>query len=505
MSGERYVLSLIVLAVLAVSVAAQDAPKTEFAADIRHYEGVEPPVIDGFLDDDAWQYPTQGRLANNYNGSWRVMFNPDLADDDPAQPGVVEGSDVPYAEEDCSFRVWTLYDAEYLYVAVSVNDEELVTRVGSDEEDGTTWYDDSCEIFIDGNHNRVSGNVNSHPEEYETGGQFVLTAANARRDAEAGNPTFGPGADAEWYGVAIDKADFTGFDYEFRIKLSKIGNPERGDVVGFNVAVNDADDPASDTNDYQLRWTGMAHQEDTYGDLVFGRRTLTAPLISGAVTIDGKMDEPDWAVADTQKGGIPYGPFEGTSMPRDLDDLSFDVYVMHDADYLYVALDVNDSEIFTDNESPGAEDGYTWYDDSAEIFIDGNHSHTPGNSGETGIGLGGQLVITANNAYRDANAAEVGEIFYGPADLDDWYALTTLTDDGYLAEFRVKKESVMTPADIETIGFEIAINEDDSEPDWEKDSGFQINWCGHPHNEASYGDLVFGPEAPVSVEGWELR
>ncbi|HQH74556.1 MAG TPA: sugar-binding protein, partial [bacterium] len=82
-------------------------------------------------------------------------------------------------------------------------------------------------------------------------------------------------------------------------------------------------------------------------------------------------------------------------------------------------------------------------------------------------------------------------------------ALTTLTNDGYSAEFKIKKASVFTPADITTIGFDIAINEDDSDPAAEKDTGFQITWDGYPHDEASYGDLVLGP-AVVDVADWNL-
>ena len=491
-------MAVLMIAVTAPGSFAQPV-KTEITADLTHIPDLEPPVIDGMLDDEVWQYATQGRAPA---GSWRVSINPDYDADDPVQPGVVEGSDTPEDQfDDCSFRVWTVYDSEYLYVAVAVLDLDMVTRLPAGDEDGSTWYDDSCEIFIDGNHNRVSGNVNSHPEEYATGGQFVLTAVNARRDAEAGDPTFGEGADAEWYGMAMENESFTGYDYEFRVKLSKIGNPQLGDTVGFNVAVNDADDPGSTTNDYQLRWTGMAHQEDTYGDLYFGRRVLTAPLITGEITIDGKMDEADWASADKGMAGVPYGPFEGTTIPRDLADLSCDIYVMHDATWLYVAIDVNDAEVIADSAEPGSEDQSTWYDDSAEIFIDGNHSHTPGRTGEIGIGLGGQFVITTVNAWRDN---EADNPYYGETDDNDWYALSTLTGDGYIAEFRVKKESFFDPVDTEIIGFEVAINEDDTDPPEEKDTGFQINWNGHPHNEASYGDLILGGP-PTPILNWELH
>lgn len=482
---------------------AQD--KTEITAYINHIPDLEPPIIDGFLDDPVWEYTTQGRVSQNSDG-WYVRSNPNYPVDDPVQTGVLSGQrdgDRPDDNADASFRVWTVYDDEYLYIAVAALDFDFVNRLPSDSVNGETWYEDSVEVFIDGNHNRLPGNVNDSPAEYETGGQFVITSNGAIRHQEAGNPTFGDTPDADWYAVVGINDSGDGFDYEFRIKLSKIGNPVPGSVIGFNIAMNDADDPNAATADYQLLWTGQAHQESTYGNLEFGRRSITAPLITEAVTIDGLMGESSWAVAGKGKGGVPHGPFTGDTKPKNTDDLSFDLYVMHDTDYLYVAVDVKDEEVIADTEETGAEDGYTWYDDSVEVFIDGNHNHVPGNTNETGFLRGGQLVITANNAFRDANAAATGEVFYGPAAEDSWYALTTLTPAGYLAEFRIKKADMFDPTDIDTIGFEIALNEDDADPVEEKDTGFQIKWNGQVHNEASYGDLIFGGPVTPLIE-WEI-
>ena len=172
--------------------------------------------------------------------------------DDPGQPCIIDG-EVPEDADDLSCKAWIIYDDEYLYVAVAVIDWDWVNAVDTNEEDGNTWNDDSVEVFVDGNHNRVEGDVNDHPEEYETGGQFVITSSGARRDVEAGNPTFGDTADAEWFAAVLENDDFTGFNYEFRIKLSKIGNPKKGDTVGFNLAINDAD-TSPGQRDTQFVW-----------------------------------------------------------------------------------------------------------------------------------------------------------------------------------------------------------------------------------------------------------
>ncbi|RJP20860.1 MAG: hypothetical protein C4527_24445 [Candidatus Omnitrophota bacterium] len=489
---------LLVFFGMCMAISGMTQERTEIAAYIPHIPNLQPPVIDGILNDPVWEYSTQGRVSQMSSG-WRVRINPNFDVDDPVQTGTIDGrrnNNRPEEDADASFRVWAMYDDNYLYIAVATLDYDYVNRLPSSSVNEGTWLEDSVEIFIDGNHNRVSGNVNDHPEEYATGGQFVMTSAGAIRHAEAGNPSFGNGPNDDWYAAVFDNNNVDGSNYEFRIKLSKIGNPKFGSVIGFNVAMNDADDPGANSADYQILWTGKSHNEDTYGNLEFGRRSVTAPLITAPITIDGKLDEPSWNVAGKGKGGVPYGPFEGDTIPRDLADLSFDFYVLHDANYLYVGIDVKDSEVIADSAAPGSEDGTTWYDDSAEIFIDGNHSHTPGRTGQTGFGLGGQYVITTVNAFRDNEASEVSPVLYGPD--DDWYALTSLTPTGYIAEFRVLKEASMTPPDIGVIGFEIAINEDDTDPPNEKDAGYQVNWNGHPHNEASYGDLVLsGPATPI--------
>ena len=56
--------------------------------------------------------------------------------------------------------------------------------------------------------------------------------------AVAGNP--GYGETAAWFAVTTVTA--TGYDAEFRISLAILGNPKPGDIIGFNVAVNDDDD-----------------------------------------------------------------------------------------------------------------------------------------------------------------------------------------------------------------------------------------------------------------------
>ena len=130
-------------------------------------------------------------------------------------------------DTDIQFNMYAGAFENDLYVAVEVTDD-LGGSTTADEpnsEDGSTWEDDSVEIFIDGdNSNFEERNTAGIPEVVDTGGQFVITANNARRDKEAGDPSFGENAD--WY-AKTDLTD-TGYVAEFRISLDAIGDPRTG-------------------------------------------------------------------------------------------------------------------------------------------------------------------------------------------------------------------------------------------------------------------------------------
>src|SRR6185436_5992894 len=148
------------------------------------------------------------------------------------------------------------YDAENLYVAVRVTDSTITTDNALEgSANGNTWMDDSVEVFVDGDNSNfpIRDTSGTNPEVVGTGGQFVITANNAYREAEAGNPGFGE--NAAWF--AKTTVNDTGYDAEFRISLSAIGNPKPGDVIGFTVAVNDDDD--GDAGERQVIWVGLPH------------------------------------------------------------------------------------------------------------------------------------------------------------------------------------------------------------------------------------------------------
>src|SRR5262249_53885999 len=152
----------------------------------------------------------------------------------------------------------------------------------------------------------------------------------------------------------------------------------------------------------QVIWVGLPHTEATYGNLILGGKSYSAPKTS-APTIDGVIHPNEYAGAaeikvDRFNGVYDLGSGDDT---WEAGDLNYSAWVVHDAEGVYVAVDVTDEKVVNDTAEAGSEDKTTWEDDSVEIFFDADHDH------EIGRGNGqfeGQYVFTANGAWRDNEA-----------------------------------------------------------------------------------------------------
>ena len=341
-----------------------DPTKTQMALPLP-----QAPIIDGVLDsDEGWAFA--GGAAQNF---WSVRYDEAL-DDLLRGGGFGDGNpDEIWDETDIQFNMYAGVFENDLYVAVEVTDDWIVNdNADPNSEDGSTWEDDSVEIFIDGdNSNFEERNTAGIPEVVDTGGQFVITANNARRDKEAGDPSFGENAD--WY-AKTDLTD-TGYVAEFRISLDAIGNPEPGQVIGFTVGVNDDDEVSR----RQITWVGSPHTESTYGNLFIGERSYTAPK-TASPTLDGVVNAAEYEgalpiVLNSHTGSYHVGV--GNDEWEE-GDHSLTGWVVHDEDAIYVAVIAEDDVISTDTAEAGSEDGSTWVDDSIEVFFDADDSNDAG-------------------------------------------------------------------------------------------------------------------------------
>jgi hypothetical protein len=448
--------------------ATYDSTKTQFALPMD-----TPPTIDGVINTAEWERAS-GAAASS---SWQVGFNANL--EDQIRGGAIgDAGSPPTSAEDLAFLIYAGYDSQNLYIAVRVNDDVIMTDSAEpDSANGNTWMDDAIEIFIDGDNSnfetRDTSGTNS--EVVGSGGQFVVTANNAYREAEAGNP--GYGESNAWFAKTAARDDGTGYDAEFRFSLATIGNPKPGDIIGFTVGVNDDDD--GEGAERQLIWVGTPHTEATYGNLLIGRRTYSAPKVAKAPTVDGVINADEYAGASEIKmeqhtaihhTGAGDDTWEAT-------DNGFSAWVIHDAEAIYVAVNAIDDQVVTDTTEAGSEDGSTWDDDSIELFFDADIDR------ELAKGTApyeGQYVFTANGAWRDNEALNPT---FG-AD-QDWFAATSKTAQGFQVEFKVKKSALLSPADDATVGFHIAQNDDDG-----AGTKAHLGWNGAAHVEYSYGDLT---------------
>ena len=192
------------------------------------------PIIDGVIGDDEW--------AQSGNAGWefRIVEEPEEGDDG------IKGADLRNGEKpdddlDLSADLFAGVVGENLYIGVKVTDDDISTDTAeAGSENGMTWLDDSVEVFIDGDNSNFGerDTTGTNPEVVDTGGQFVITANNAYRHAEAGNPKYDPSSG--WF-AETKVVEGEGYHAEFRIPLSLIGNPQPGEHIGFTVAINDDD------------------------------------------------------------------------------------------------------------------------------------------------------------------------------------------------------------------------------------------------------------------------
>lgn len=480
------------------SYAARQPFETVNPVSFYAGQGGVSPVVDGNIRPQEWRFSSQSAGASG--SYWKIRWDRSIDRQGGIQSGLIESAEggYPSSANDCSLEVYSAYDDEFLYFAINVTDDTILTENNDEEsEDGETWLDDSVEIFIDGDWSRfdtplTQASEDDRAREFGTGGQFVLTANNARRDVEAGDPVFGP--DGDWYARA--RKSSRNYSVEFQIRLSKIGNPKKGSRIGLNVAVNDADGGSQAL--YQMRWSGEAHRESTYGTLLFGPREITAPHTSESIAVDGVMDEPAWETAAVETLDIYSGVMVETKYPETIDDIAFEARFLHDDIWLYAGVTVTDDYIISDTEASGSHNGRTWYDDSIEIFIDRDFNHGSDASDNRYASrdyIEGEFVVTPVNATRDYNTTNNPQI--GSSGDAHWWPRATQDGNAWTGEMRFRKE-VMTGDG--PVGFTFVVNDDDpggAEPD------HQLRWQGTPHVESSYGVLYLG-QAASDNRDWSI-
>jgi hypothetical protein len=185
------------------------------------------------------------------------------------------------------------------------------------------------------------------------------------------------------------------------------------------------------------------------GAVAWGQqRDFDIPIPDPAPVIDGTVDAV-WSLASVQymTKDIGEGPHS------DAKDCSGSFRVLHDSDYLYVLIDVNDESLNLDNP---IADG--WQDDSCEFYFDGdNHK---GAQGDVGL---------VDYQYRfnwnpDEPDTYFYEYFHRPASMEGVEYMMEETDTGYRFEIKFPWTTLMAGGAApmgKLVGIDCFINDDD--------------------------------------------
>ena len=169
------------------------------------------------------------------------------------------------------------------------------------------------------------------------------------------------------------KADVNGYTIEARVPWRLVGvTPADGLRIGFDVHVNDADEPG-DVRDLKLVWAGTPGDDQHKSPRRFGTVALGAPqgdvtgvpFAEAAPTIDGETD-PTWQSAAV----LPLSHVRLAESAPGTSDLTATAYALYDADALYVLVDVLDDRIVVDTP------GRPHLDDGVELYLDGGHERS---------------------------------------------------------------------------------------------------------------------------------
>lgn len=249
----------------------------------------------------------------------------------------------------------------------------------------------------------------------------------------------------------------------------------------------------------------------TVGLDVEGADQAWAPLLTNEVTLDGVISPGEWDGAyvfnfHRENQRAPGVLLAGPAYPREESNLT--VYVFHDEEFIYVAMDMVDPVLAFDVNTE------VWQDDSVELYIDGNLSR----NAEKENGPFGFQATVQGDGHRAAGNDSPTPIpldnggFYSE---DGWYwnfgARVKDDESGYIVEYKVDKFQVLDPHSRVIIGFDIGVNDNDGTPDrhgkwawwhFDADTGGRVDaW----NDERGWGILELLPTAELpGVPDWTL-
>ncbi|MBM7563660.1 sugar-binding protein [Paenibacillus sacheonensis] len=389
-----------------------------------------------------------GSLAPGVAVSDRAAAEPTI-DGELSEPGWAVNNRVEKmitGASDNNVTFGSMWNDDKLFVAMKVLDANLV----NDTAGALTYQDDSIELYLDGDNARGSVfgtddhqiTLGWHDEQLSVGGDIA--------------------------GITFAQKDIDGgFTVEMAIPWSGIGiqPPANNAVIGFDAAYNDDDGGNGGLRQSQLMWRGNAdnwRSTAAFGSLYLndGKHAAAAVEPSGALTVDGALNEPSWslnnsvakAITGTSNNGVSFG-------------------TLGDTQNLYVGIEVLDADLR--NDTAGAQ---TYQDDSVEVYLDADH-----NQGAAYDAFDHQLTL----GWHDTQLSMIGNL------ANVQYAQKDISG-GYTVELAIPWASLnIDPARDITLGFDVGNNDDDGGNAGNRES--QVLWNGTGDNwrdTSGFGNLL---------------
>src|SRR5215210_5434190 len=182
------------------------------------------------------------------------------------------------------------------------------------------------------------------------------------------------------------------------------------------------------------------------------RPSATATLITGRVTLDGRLDEPEWGQATPVGALLQIDPDEGQPVSEPTD-----VRILYDGEALYVGARLHDA--LPPTRRLVRRDSYVLDSDWFSVALDSYHDHLSAfRFSVNPAGVRRDEVFSSSGRTVSSTSAVVTDRG-GQADQSwdpVWSAATTVSDSGWIAELRIPFSQLrFSGADVQTWGLQI--------------------------------------------------
>ena len=190
---------------------------------------------------------------------------------------------------------------------------------------------------------------------------------------------------------------------------------------------------------------GFAIAQDPQTEGADSTPVASAGRLQGAITLDGKLDEPAWASATPVTSFIQLDPEEGVPGSE-----RTEVRIAYDASALYVGALMRDSA--PTSTRLARRDAFLSDSDLFTVALDSYHDHlTAFRFSVNPSGVRRDEVISGSSGDGSSRFGG-GDLTWDPV----WAAASAVTDSGWVAEMRIPFSQLrFSPADVQTWGLQL--------------------------------------------------